>query len=299
LFPVLWGLTVFHVNRGEAAVGRQLAEEMLRLAEEEGDVSAQIASHRAMSAALYHLGKWVPTRTHLERVLTLYDDSRQRPPLSLYAVDHRVMALAFLAVTFFALGYPEKGRASASDALDCARELAHPHSHAFALSRAGEFYCVTHEWTTVLALAQDLIALCTEQGFSHYLMTGKIYHGCALAELGETGDSAVLYRDVATARRVGVPLLLGVLGEAQLKGGRPKAAVRLLKGALSRAERTGERWHEAELHRLLGAALSSLPGRTCAEAEACFHRAIMTARTQSAKMWELRATADLARLWLG
>jgi predicted ATPase len=96
-----------------------------------------------------------------------------------------------------------------------------------------------------------------------------------------------------------VPLLLGVLGEAQLKGGRPKAAVRLLKGALSRAERTGERWHEAELHRLLGAALSSLPGRTCAEAEACFHRAIMTARTQSAKMWELRATADLARLWLG
>jgi predicted ATPase len=33
LFPVLWGLTVFHINRGEPNAGRGVAEEMLRLAE--------------------------------------------------------------------------------------------------------------------------------------------------------------------------------------------------------------------------------------------------------------------------
>jgi predicted ATPase len=33
------------------------------------------------------------------------------------------------------------------------------------------------------------------------------------------------------------------------------------------------------------------------EAEACFHQAIVIARQQNAKSWELRAATSLARLW--
>ena len=42
--------------------------------------------------------------------------------------------------------------------------------------------------------------------------------------------------------------------------------------------------------------LSSLHGGDRAEAEACFRRALEVARGQGARMWELRAAADLARL---
>ncbi|HLB76121.1 MAG TPA: hypothetical protein VJO72_03725, partial [Candidatus Dormibacteraeota bacterium] len=34
-----------------------------------------------------------------------------------------------------------------------------------------------------------------------------------------------------------------------------------------------------------------------ARAEACFHQALMLARRQQAKSWELRAATSLARLW--
>ena len=34
------------------------------------------------------------------------------------------------------------------------------------------------------------------------------------------------------------------------------------------------------------------------EAEACFHRALAVAHEQGARMWELRASNSLARLWL-
>jgi class 3 adenylate cyclase len=96
-FPVLWGLTVFHINRGAPGTGRKVAEEMLLLAERQDDDALRIASHRALSAALYHLGEFNAARTHLNQVLSLYDDLPDRPPPSLYAVDHRAMALSFRA----------------------------------------------------------------------------------------------------------------------------------------------------------------------------------------------------------
>jgi predicted ATPase len=34
-----------------------------------------------------------------------------------------------------------------------------------------------------------------------------------------------------------------------------------------------------------------------AEAEACYHRALAVARGQGARLWDLRATTSLARLW--
>jgi predicted ATPase len=60
-------------------------------------------------------------------------------------------------------------------------------------------------------------------------------------------------------------------------------------------EETQERWCEAELHRAKGDLLSSAAKPD--EAEACFVKALAIARRQSAKTWELRAAASLARLW--
>jgi len=72
---------------------------------------------------------------------------------------------------------------------------------------------------------------------------------------------------------------------------------RLLDDALAQVNRTGERWFEAELHRLLGALLLTTPERDPLGAEACFQRALAVARGQEARLWELRAATSLARLW--
>jgi predicted ATPase len=74
-------------------------------------------------------------------------------------------------------------------------------------------------------------------------------------------------------------------------------ALCLLSAALDRVERTGERWFEAELHRLKGGVMLSVRNDSGAEAERCFRRAITVGREQGAKLWELRAAVSLARLW--
>jgi len=61
------------------------------------------------------------------------------------------------------------------------------------------------------------------------------------------------------------------------------------------AEGRGERFIEAEIHRLHGNLLLAENGS--AEAEACYVKALEVARVQQARSLELRAAGDLARLW--
>jgi predicted ATPase len=70
----------------------------------------------------------------------------------------------------------------------------------------------------------------------------------------------------------------------------------LLDAALEQVERCGERWQEAEIHRVEGLLHMSTPQPDLAQAQASFECAIAVAREQGARSWELRARTTLARL---
>ena len=74
--------------------------------------------------------------------------------------------------------------------------------------------------------------------------------------------------------------------------------LRLVDSALAQIDRHGERYIEAEAHRVKGVLLlASAQAHEVAAAEASFRRAIEVARSQKAKSWELRAATSLSRLW--
>jgi predicted ATPase len=101
----------------------------------------------------------------------------------------------------------------------------------------------------------------------------------------------------ATGAQLKVPYYQGLIAGLQIRAGRMAEASCLLEEALARVEATGERWCEAELHRLKGEA-SLLAGRSGrAEAEAQFRRAIEVSRKQGARWWELHGASSLARIW--
>ena len=79
--------------------------------------------------------------------------------------------------------------------------------------------------------------------------------------------------------------------------GQPEAGLAALSEALALVEKTGERYYEAELHRLKGELLLQHAAPEVSHAEACFQQALDVARRQQAKSWELRAATSLSRLW--
>lgn len=100
----------------------------------------------------------------------------------------------------------------------------------------------------------------------------------------------------ATGTQLGASVWAGGwLAEGLLHAGRVDEALQVLTDALAFVERTGERFHEAELWRLRAEALRR-SGADEAEAEAALERALASARQTNAKSLELRAEAALAAL---
>ena len=87
-----------------------------------------------------------------------------------------------------------------------------------------------------------------------------------------------------------------MLSDAQLLAGDPRAALEYAEEALRISARTGEAWFDADLHRRLGGVLLRLDPGDAARAAGEFRRALEIARSQSARLFELRAARDLARL---
>src|SRR6516164_120415 len=90
-------------------------------------------------------------------------------------------------------------------------------------------------------------------------------------------------------------LYLGHSAAARASLGQSEVGLDLLDEAIQTADKINERFFEAELHRLRGKILLTL-GRK-GEAEAGLRRALMIAREQHARWWELRAATTLAKHW--
>jgi predicted ATPase len=101
----------------------------------------------------------------------------------------------------------------------------------------------------------------------------------------------------STGAALSISYFSTVLGKANASLGQLDNAWRCIDEATAAVEATGERWHEAEIHRTAGqiALMSSKPD--AAKAQAHFVRALEIARAQQARSWELRAATSLARLW--
>jgi len=87
------------------------------------------------------------------------------------------------------------------------------------------------------------------------------------------------------------------LARAYMELGRLDDAWRSIGEAITAVKTTKERWCEAEIDRIAGEIALKSPERDAAKAQACFERALVVARAQQAKSWELRASMSVARLW--
>ena len=58
LFPVLRGLFLFYLNRGQQRTAQELAEQLLRQAERQPEVAPRMLGHYFLGQALFSRGPW-------------------------------------------------------------------------------------------------------------------------------------------------------------------------------------------------------------------------------------------------
>jgi predicted ATPase len=91
--------------------------------------------------------------------------------------------------------------------------------------------------------------------------------------------------------------VLSLMATALARHGDAHEGLDLVTETLASVQCDDVRWWEAELHRVQGEILLADEPNASDRAEGCFRQALDVARSQDAKMLELRAATSLARLW--
>ena len=140
-----------------------------------------------------------------------------------------------------------------------------------------------------------------ENGFVFYQATANFSIGWALAAQGQVEEGLARMHDCLAAwQAMGVHLyrksVLGNIAEIHAWAGQIELGLQAVAEAENIVSPPGERYYQAELHRIKGELLYKA-GQDPSEVEDCYRQAIKVARRQMAKSLELRAMTSLSRLW--
>jgi predicted ATPase len=296
---VPFGQSLYHMNRGEFDLMQRLAKDLLHLSRQRNDSGGCVLGHWSSGLTLLLAGRFVSSRSHLEAVLALHDPISHRSLIDQVGFSPHVTSQPYLGIVLFCLGYPGQALAWSNAAIAEARRLAHLPSLALSLSIGARLHSLDGDNAALDERAGQLIAVATEQGFPLWRAFGTIYRGWVKVRNGDVAEGMSLLRRGSTAYRATgseawMPHFIALLARACEIAGQIEEALVLLDDALQIAERTGERWFVAELNRHKGQLLQR-QGHSAA-AEQLYCKALSLAAEQEAKLWELRAAADLARL---
>ncbi len=300
LFPVVYGLCLFHLYAAQLAEARRDAERLLELAHGNNDRGLSFFAHRAAGVSALPAGEFSRARAHLTEALALYDPQEHRSPAFVYAFDPHVVCLDYLARALLALGLPDQALAANEEAAGEARRIGHRNSLALPLFFGGVMRQILGDATGVKLRAAELAQISAEGGFRFWQAGATILQAWVVAAEGETERGrAELHRGVCEWRSTGAqymwPYFAALLAQIELKAGDPAAALTLLKEAQEVIEKTNERWFASEVFRLQGEALLQLGPEQARMAAERFGDALTTARSQDARFWQLRAAIGLVR----
>ena len=280
LFSVLYGLCIANAVAFNGAVLRELAEQLLALAEKQAMVVPRMVGHRLMGMSPLLTGEVAAGRAHFDRALALYDPTEHRPLATRFGQDVGVAILSFRSLALWLLGYPDAALADANHALKDAREIGQAATLMYALNNTAIFahiHCGNYK--AAKAELEELVVLANEKGAPYWKALATINKGLLLALDGNESDAIkTITSGMAAYQSTGATLYrpqhLSYLASAYAKVGQFEEAWRCISEAMTAVETTKENWYEAEANRVAGEVALKLPEPDAAKAEAYFQRAL-------------------------
>jgi tetratricopeptide (TPR) repeat protein len=303
-FSVLFYLCLvsFLAARMEPALA--LAREIVEVAERQDDTIYLLVGYRLIGMIQVYMGRNREALESLQRCERYSDPVRQKQLSYRFGTDPGLAALCYKTQALQFLGLHDQAARATGQVL--AELPSHGHTFTVALCNA-----MVIAWPELLfgdleaceRHSMELVAFCAEKKVEIWRLIGVVYHACAHATREPTEENIAALRTAIDARRpsgvcFGDSSYLSHLARALLMAGDVTGSEAALQEAFAFVEQSGERHWLADLHRLDGqiALKQREPDRT--RAEACFLQAVEIAHGQEARMLELRAAIDLARLWL-
>jgi tetratricopeptide (TPR) repeat protein len=218
------------------------------------------------------------------------DGFRQVPGAAVAAISHASLCAA-------ALGRPDIARERIAQAITFARESNNLYDLAVARYFESRLSCWLREPQRAEVAASQALAIGEEHGFPFIRDVTRPMLGWARAQLGRASEGVALIRQglaglAEAGFRGSITVALTLLAEAQALDGKLDDAINTIEEALQ--ANPEELYFRPETLRIRGDLRLELGQAELAEAD--FREEIALAQKMTAKSFELRATASLARL---
>jgi len=302
LLPVLAGLRLVYVMRAAHQTAQGLGQRLLMLAERHQNQAFLLEAHMALGGECFFLGQFDAALVHLQQGMA--GEDMPAPPTARVVHHPRISCHVFASWVLWCLGYPDQALVHGQEALTRAQRLSNPYMLMWCQSLVANLYVLRGEATAARQLAEASLALATTLEVPFWGTRSTFRRGIVLTRQGCTAEGLEQMQEAwAAIQTTGVQLnrvyFLARRAEALLHAGQPDTGLTVLAEALAFIHTSGERWWEAECHRLWGECLLAQkePKHEAGEVAAHLQQALDSARHQHARSLELCAAMSLSRLW--
>jgi len=301
VFRVLFGLCINAFIGGKFTSAEIIGQQLFQTAAQTGSAFHQLeACHAGWATALWR-GATRQAEEYLQTGLPIYNRERYHQDcVALAGHDTAACGYALGAVNVWLQGHPDRAFQRARDAYEFGTELHHPYSLAFGIFAQTMMGFFTQDIQLLEHRAEEFLNYATQNKFGFFVVAAGITQGAYLAKSGRFPAAVQQMLRTTEAMHQGKiyslrPLLVSTLMDIHLQAKHLETGIELFQQEQAEHPLTGERFMEAEIHRLYGELL--LAQGLVQQAEQEFQLALNIARGQAAKSLELRAGMSLARLW--
>ncbi len=300
---VMFWLTTASVMRGELPVAQETIAALLHLAEARGDRAALLNATRGQAMIRLFMGRLVDARAAIERAVAEFEASSEAERLAARAAgqDAGVADLALMSWVLWLLGDIDSAIMRIDAAVQRADAINHPHSQAYACYYASVVHLLRGEIPMAQRHAERCRLLCEEHGFRQWRGLARAVHGICVALLNPSSRATEEIRAAMDEHRgagyqLGITALYVLLCPALLLSQEYETALAVVEQGFTTTSRSSERIFEAELCRLKARTMILCDAPD--DGAELLQKALGIARSQHARILELRAAVDLARLWM-
>ncbi|MDX1487815.1 MAG: adenylate/guanylate cyclase domain-containing protein, partial [Acidiferrobacterales bacterium] len=251
-FIVLRGRQLHEMLAGEVPKARDLAEELLGLAERDRNSALLVGGRHALAQTNFYLGEFTAARTHADAGIAGYD-RKQHSFLNWPGGHPGEQCYIWSALATWMLGFPGRAHQLVEEAIALASgEESSPFSLANTLAFAALIHVLRREPSSAQARIEASMEICLEQRIPFWLEWGRVVHGWALAAQGQ-GEEGIdeVCCGLEAFRALGskglTALLLTLQAEVFGGLGKPAEALSATSEAFDMMKRNKGPWWEAEL----------------------------------------------------
>jgi class 3 adenylate cyclase/tetratricopeptide (TPR) repeat protein/ABC-type transport system involved in cytochrome c biogenesis ATPase subunit len=298
-FSILYGLNTVRYLRADTSEAVQHGEALLQLAENAPITAPAVVANRSYGITLLLAGRFTDAQIYLERAFALFDPEQHLGLEGQYGQDLGIGSNCFLACNLEILGESQKAAKHFQNAVGHLNASSHINSICYMHMVSTIFSLIKRDELELARHASVLASLSAEHTLEWFHQVSSVAEALLLADSGDvSGITNYLKADkllVGMKSLMMIPWFRVEAGRRALGLGLLEQAHRLASTAQELMDETGERFGLIDFH-CLKAALALADGDSEA-GEHSLNKAVEVAREKRTKMWELRASIDLARLW--